>query len=66
MPGFGSISAPHLARLIGAPERPVRVDLRSDDDVAGKFGATPVGIAGVRSGRDGHEDRHGRPAGRKA
>ena len=34
MPGFGSISAMQLARLIGTPECPVLVDVRTDDDFA--------------------------------
>ncbi len=34
MPGFGSLSAPRRARLIGTPECPLLVDVRTDDDVA--------------------------------
>lgn len=34
MPGFGTISAPQLARLIGTTDAPVLIDVRLDDDFA--------------------------------
>lgn len=43
MPGFATISAAQLARLIGTPECPVLVDIRTDDD----FAAIPRLIPGA-------------------
>ncbi|MBS0565413.1 MAG: chromate resistance protein [Proteobacteria bacterium] len=34
MPGFGMISAVQLSRLIGTPEAPVLIDVRTDEDFA--------------------------------
>jgi len=34
MPGFGTMTAPQLLRLIGTPDAPVLIDVRTDEDFA--------------------------------
>ncbi len=49
MPGFGTISAQQLSRLIGTPEAPVLIDVRTEED----FAADPRLIPGALRARHG-------------